>query len=125
MILSSYLRSMKTIRKCVFADGIKFSVQWQRIIFLKYLSHLAPGRISNNKRWAICFVFSMYYNEFSKSERLEAHLTTLFQKSSVYTHRSLTRVELSLEVKSGFLKCDFYYTRSQSTVGMYQIITER
>lgn len=68
--------------------------------------------------FAVCFVFSRDYNDLPKSKRLEDHLTKLSQKRSMYTNCSLTRAEISLEIKFGFLKYDFYYLWSQSTVGI-------
>ena len=73
------------------------------------LFRLVSGRISANKGFAVCLVFNIYSNKHSKNERFEDHLAKLFQKSSMYTNCSLTRAELSLEVKLGFLKCDFFF----------------
>lgn len=91
------------------------------------LFRLVSGRISANKGFAVCFVFSVYSNELSKNERFEDHLAKLFQKSSMYTNCSLTRAELSLEVKLGFLKCDFFllHLKPKHSRNPYQIITER
>lgn len=52
--------------------------------------------------FAVCFVFSRESNDLPKSERLEDHLTQLFQKCSMYTNCSLTRAEISLGIKFGF-----------------------
>lgn len=98
----------------------EFSLQaMAQSVLFKYSTCSVSGRISNNKELAVCFAFSIYYNELSKSRRLEDHLIKLFLKSSMYTNSSLMRAEISLEVKFGFLKCDSFHIWSQSTVGIH------